>query len=51
LPDSRFDATATVTWVFSWTLNGVGQGDFGSFDVSSAFSIEVGEIQVIEVNG
>ncbi|MCH8899433.1 MAG: hypothetical protein IH942_02930 [Acidobacteria bacterium] len=51
LPDSRYDATATVTWVFSWTLNGVDQGDFGSFDATSSFSIEVGEIQVIEVNG
>lgn len=51
LPESRFDATATVTWVFSWTLDGVDQGDFGSFDATSGFSIEVGEIQVIEVNG
>jgi len=49
LPDSRYDATATVTWVFSWTLNGVDEGDFGSFDATSGFSIEVGEIQVIEV--
>lgn len=51
LPDSRYDATATVTWVFSWTLNGVDQGEFGSFDATWGFSIEVGEIQVIEVNG
>lgn len=50
-PGAAYSATATVTWVFSWAINGVDQGDFGSFDATTNFDIQVGEIQSIETNG
>ena len=42
-----FDATVTVRWEFSWSLNGVGRGVFGSVEVSDAFELQVGEVQAV----
>ena len=49
-PGDAFTATATIEWIFSWAINGNDQGDFGSVDTVSDFSLQVGEIQVLETN-
>lgn len=47
--DDAFAAEATVTWIFSWELNGAPLGDFGPpFLATTNFEIQVGEIQAIE---
>jgi hypothetical protein len=51
LPGSATSGSATVTWIFSWAINGVGQGDFGSFNAATSFSIQVAEIQAVESSG
>jgi hypothetical protein len=42
-----FDATVTVRWEFSWTLNGVARGVFGSVEVSDSWELRVGEVQAV----
>ena len=42
-----FDASVTVRWEFSWSLNGVGRGVFGSVEVSEDFDLRVGEVQAV----
>ena len=44
---NRFAASVQVDWQFSWTLNNVPQGAFGSIDVSEDFAVPVGEIQAL----
>jgi hypothetical protein len=51
LPGSATSGSATVTWIFSWAINGVDQGDFGSFNAATSFSIQVAEIQAVESSG
>lgn len=46
-PRNAFQGTATLTWQFSWTLNGVPQGVFANVDGVSPFDIQVGEIQAV----
>lgn len=50
-PGSATAGTATLTWVFSWAINGADQGDFGVFEATTPFSIQVGEIQAVETGG
>lgn len=47
-PEGRFQGSLAVRWEFSWWLNGVYRGVFGSVDMSSDLLVEVGEIQAIE---
>lgn len=49
-PDAAYASTATTAWVFTWAINGVDQGEFGTTTASTGFSIQVGEIQAVEVN-
>ena len=44
-PDGVHHAAVSVTWEFSWSLNGVAQGTFGSVDRRTDFDLRVGEIQ------
>jgi hypothetical protein len=50
-PGSVFDGSATVTWEFSWWLNGEPQGEFGTVETSTGFDVPVGEIQAVETGG
>ncbi|MDH3681129.1 MAG: hypothetical protein OEV40_14415 [Acidimicrobiia bacterium] len=44
-----FSAEVTVTWIFSWAVNGAPQGDFGEpFLATTTFPLQVGEIQARE---
>lgn len=45
--DGVYDASVTVSWEFSWWLNGAAQGTFGTIDRSSSFDLRVGEIQAL----
>jgi hypothetical protein len=42
-----FDATVTVVWEFSWSLNGTDRGVFGTVEVSDAWELRVGEVQTV----
>ena len=42
-----YDATVTVRWEFSWSLNGAGRGVFGSVEVSDAWELRVGEVHAV----
>jgi hypothetical protein len=42
-----FDASVTVLWEFSWSLDGAPRGVFGSVEVSEAFDLRVGEVQAV----
>jgi hypothetical protein len=42
-----FDATVTVRWEFSWSLNGADRGVFGSVEVADTWPLMVGEIQTV----
>lgn len=47
--DDAFTADVTVTWIFSWAVNGAPLGDFGEpFLATTSFELQVGEIQAIE---
>lgn len=46
-PDDVYHATVTVSWEFSWWLNGTPRGVFGAIDQSTAFDLRVGEIQAL----
>jgi len=48
LPNSAYTASATLSWVFSWSINTVDQGDFGTVTQTTDFLIQVGEIQAVE---
>jgi len=50
LPGQQYALSATVEWYFEWWINGVYQGEFGSFDSIAPFTYQVGEIQTVEVN-
>jgi len=45
--DDLYHATVTVTWEFSWWLNGTPRGVFGTIDRSTSFDLRVGEIQAL----
>lgn len=42
-----FEGLATISWEFSWSLNGVDQGTFANIDGITPFEIQVGEIQAV----
>jgi hypothetical protein len=44
-PNDVFEASVTVTWEFSWALNGAEQGVFGTVEVGDSWPLRVGEIQ------
>lgn len=47
-PDDAFRASATVSWIFTWSLNGADQGPFDApFLATTDFEIQVGEIQAV----
>jgi hypothetical protein len=48
--DGVYHAQVTVTWEFSWWLNGIAQGVFGMVDRTSDFDLRVGEIQALITN-
>ncbi len=50
LPGEQYALSATVEWYFEWWINGIYQGEFNSFDATSPFTYQVGEIQSVEVN-
>ncbi len=50
LPGQQYALSATVEWYFEWWINGIYQGEFESFDATSPFTYQVGEIQSVEVN-
>lgn len=45
--DGLYHGSVTVTWEFSWWLNGVAQGTFGSVDRTTPFDLRVGEVQAL----
>lgn len=47
-PDNAYTANVSVEWNFDWTLNGVDQGSFGTFEVSTEYPVYVGEILAVE---
>jgi len=50
--DDAFAGTGTVTWRFSWSLNGADQGPFDElFLATTDFEIQVGEIQAVVTSG
>lgn len=51
LPGSATSGSATISWIFSWAINGADQGDFGTVTATTPFSIQVGEIQAVETGG
>ena len=51
LPGSATSGSATISWIFSWAINGADQGDFGTVTATTLFSIQVGEIQAVETGG
>lgn len=50
-PNAEYTATASVTWEFSWWLNGVAQGSFTTITTTTGFTVAVGEIQAVETAG
>jgi len=47
-PDSLYHGTATITWAYTWTLNGADQGSIGeSTSPPAPFTLKVVEIQVL----
>ena len=42
-----FDASVTVRWEFSWSLNGADRGVFGTVEVSDSWELRVGEVQAV----
>lgn len=46
-PSGVFDASVTVRWEFSWSLNGADQGVFGSVEISDSWELTVGEVQAV----
>ena len=46
-PSGVFDASVTVRWEFSWSMNGAGRGVFGTVEVSDSWPLTVGEIQTV----
>ena len=46
-PGDVFEASVTVTWEFSWALNGADQGVFGTVEVGDSWPLRVGEIQAV----
>jgi hypothetical protein len=46
-PGDVFEASVTVTWEFSWALNGAEQGVFGTVEVGDSWQLRVGEIQAV----
>ncbi|MFA9444432.1 hypothetical protein [Egicoccus sp. AB-alg6-2] len=46
-PSGVFDASVTVRWEFSWSLNGADRGVFGSIEVSDSWELTVGEVQAV----
>ncbi len=42
-----FDASVTVVWEFSWSLNGADRGVFGTVEVTEEFELRVGEVQAV----
>ncbi|MGH1494201.1 MAG: hypothetical protein ACRBK7_33225 [Acidimicrobiales bacterium] len=47
-PNDAYQATATVSWVFTWTVNGTDQGEFDTaFLATTNFELQVGEIQSV----
>ena len=47
-PGDAYQLSATVHWVFTWTLNGTPQGQFATYDPSTTVTHQVGEIQAVE---
>ena len=45
--DGVYHATVTVTWEFSWWLNGTARGVFGAVERSSDFDLRVGEVEAL----
>lgn len=48
-PGLAYEATATIEWVLSWSINGIDQGEFDTGDAVTIFEIPVGEVQIVEV--
>jgi hypothetical protein len=46
-PSGVFDASVTVIWEFSWSLDGVERGVFGSVRVVERWPLTVGEVQTV----
>lgn len=46
-PDDVYDASVTVVWEFSWAVDGVDRGVFGSVEVTESWPLRVGEIQAL----
>lgn len=41
------ESSATIEWIYSWSMNGVPRGDFGSKTATTPFTLQVNEIQVL----
>jgi hypothetical protein len=46
-PSGVFDASVSVVWEFSWSLDGVERGVFGSVRVVERWPLTVGEVQTV----
>jgi hypothetical protein len=46
-----FKGTATVSWDLTWSINGEDQGSFGTMTRTSAFDVNVVEIQTVGESG
>ncbi len=45
--DGVYHASVTVSWEFSWWLNGQPQGSFGTVDRRTDFDLQVGEVEAL----
>ena len=45
-----YQASATIEWDLTWSINGVDQGSFGTGDATTIFDVPVGEVQIVEVS-
>lgn len=45
-----YEASATIEWDLTWSVNGAPQGSFGTGAATSVFDVPVGEVQIVEVS-
>ena len=46
-PQDAYQLTATVYWIFEWTLNGTPQGQFATYEPATTLTHQVGEILAV----
>jgi hypothetical protein len=46
-PDDVYEASVTVAWEFSWSVDGASRGVFGSVELTESWPLRVGEVQAL----